>query len=162
MRKTVIKGLPLSVVLVLGLSLSACGSSSTTNSTATVPAITKAEFVAKGNLICAKGNKTQQAAIAAFGKKHGLKPNQEPSKAQQAELVSSVLVPSVQPQIDAVKALGAPSGEEQQVSSALEASQQALDKVKSDPALAFGKVSAFAAAGKQLHALGLTQCAPNT
>ncbi len=153
MRRRVICGLPLTAALIVGVGLSGCGSSSTTN-TATTPTITKADFIAKSNAICAKGNKEQQAGFAVYGKKHSLKPNQEPTKAQETELVNSVFVPNVQSQIDAVKALGVPSGEEQQVNSALEASQQALNKVKAKPELAFAKTSPFAAAGKQLHALG--------
>jgi hypothetical protein len=48
------------------------------------------------------------------------------------------------------------------VSSALELSQQTLEKIEANPELAFGKKDTFAAAGKQLHALGLKQCAPNS
>ena len=41
-------------------------------------------------------------------------------------------------------------------------SQQALEKIEANPELAFGKENVFAAAGKQLHALGLKECAPNS
>jgi hypothetical protein len=54
----------------------------------------------------------QEARYEAFGRSHGLKGNVEPTKAQQAEIVESVLAPNIQRQIDAVKARGAPSGEE--------------------------------------------------
>lgn len=103
----------------------------------------------------------QLSGINAYVKKHGLE-NKKPSKAQEAELVETVLVPNVQSQIDGVKAMGAPSGEEQQVSSALELSQRTLEKIEANPELAFGKKDTFAAAGKQLHALGLKECAPNS
>ncbi len=95
----------------------------------------------------------------AFTKKHGISEKTEPTKAQQKELVDAVFIPNIQSQIDAVKALGAPSGEEQQVTSALETAQEALNKVKAKPELAFTKPSAFKATGEQLHALGLTKCA---
>ncbi len=152
--------LPVAIFLSAGLFVAGCGSSSsTTSSITTTAAITKAEFVAKGNAICAAGSKTQEAAFTAFAKKHGLKENQQPTKAQQAEAVNTILVPGVQSQITAVKNIGAPSGEEQQVTSALETAQQELNKVKANPELAFGKESAFVGAGEKLHALGLTQCA---
>jgi hypothetical protein len=147
--------------LVVGICVTGCGSSNSTSTETTTAAITKAEFVAKGNAVCVKGEKAQEAKINAYIKKHGLE-NKKPSKAQEAELVETVLVPNVQSQIDGVKALGAPSGEEQQVNAAVELSQQALEKVEANPGLAFGKENAFAAAGKQLHALGLTKCAPNS
>ena len=60
--------------------------------------------------------------------------------------METVLVPNIQSQIDGVTALGAPSGEEQQVSSALELSQQTLEKIEANPELAFGNNDTFAAA----------------
>lgn len=163
MRKGLIGGTALVAVLAFAVSVAGCGSSSSsTTTTETTAAITKAEFIAKGNAICVIGDKAQEAEINAYAKKLGLKENQEPTKAQKAELVEAVLAPNIQTQIDGVKALGAPSGEEQQVNSALEASQQALNKVKANPELAFAKESPFHAAGQQLHALGLTKCARNS
>jgi hypothetical protein len=67
------------------------------------------------------GNQEQQAGFAAYDKKHGLKSNQEPTRAQQTELVNSVLA---QAQIKAVKSLDAPSREQKLVSGLLEASSR--------------------------------------
>lgn len=153
---------PIAVLFLAGLFVAGCGSSSstaTTTTTATTAMITKAEFVAKGNAICLGGNKKEAAGFAAFAKKHGISEKEEPTKAQQAELVETVFAPNIQSQIDAVKALGAPSGQEQQVTSALATAQEALNKVKAKPEIAFGKPGPFKATGEQLHALGLTQCA---
>lgn len=161
MRRRMICGLALMAPLIVGVCVAGCGSSSNSTSMETTAAISKAEFLAKGNAVCVKGEKAQEAEINAYVKKHGLE-KQKPSNAQEAEIVETVLVPNIQSQIDGVKALGAPSGEEQQVSSALELSQQTLEKIEANPELAFGKENAFAAAGKQLHALGLKECAPNS
>lgn len=160
MRKRMICGLALPAALIVGVCVAGCGSSSSTT-TETTAAITKAEFVAKGNAVCVKGEKAQEAEINAYIKKNGLE-KQKPTKAQNVEIVETVLAPNIQSQINGVKALGAPSGEEQQVNSALELSQQTLEKIEANPELAFGKRNAFAAAGKQLHALGLKECAPNS
>jgi len=160
MRSRMICGLVLMAALIVGVCVAGCGSSDST-STETTATISKAEFVAKGNAVCVKGEKAQEAEINAYVKKHGLE-NKKPTTAQQAELVETVFAPNIQSQIDGVKALGAPSGEEQQVSSALELSQQTLEKVEANPELVFGNNDAFAAAGKQLHALGLTKGAPNS
>jgi hypothetical protein len=159
MRRRMFCGLALMAALIVGVCVAGCGSSSST--TETTAAISKAEFVAKGNAVCVKGEKAQEAEVNAFVKKHGLD-NKKPTKAQEVELVETVFAPNIQSQIDGVKALGAPSGEEQQVSSALELAQQALEKVEANPELAFGKQNPFAAAGKELHALGLKKCAPNS
>jgi hypothetical protein len=160
MRRRLICGLSLVAALIVGVCVAGCGSSSSTT-TETTAAISKAEFVAMGNAVCVKGEKAQETEINAYVKKHGLE-KKKPTKAQNVELVETVLAPNIQSQIDGVKALGAPSGEEQQVSSALELSQQTLEKIEASPELAFGKENAFAAAGKQLHALGLKECAPNS
>jgi hypothetical protein len=160
MRSRTICGLAVIAAFAVGVCVAGCGSSNST-STETTAAISKAEFVAKGNAVCAKGEKAQEAEINAYVKKHGLE-SKKPTTAQQAELVETVLVPNIQSQINGVKALGAPSGEEQQVSSALELSQQTLEKIEANPGLAFGNKDTFAAAGKQLHALGLEKCAANS
>jgi hypothetical protein len=160
MRARMICGLALAAALIVGVCMAGCGSSSST-STETTATISKAEFVSKGNAVCVKGEKAQEAEINAYVKKHGLE-NKKPTTAQEAEIVETILVPNIQSQIDGVKALGAPSGKEQQVSSALELSQQTLEKIEANPELAFGKEDLFVAAGKQLHALGLKECAPNS
>lgn len=162
MQRRMMVVLPVAALFLAGLVVAGCGSSSNSSSTETTAAITKAEFVKQGNAVCVKGEKAQEAEINAYAKKHGFNENQEPTKAQNVELVETVLAPNIQSQIDGVKALGAPSGEEQQVNSALELSQQTLEKIEASPELAFGKENAFAAAGKQLHALGLKECAPNS
>jgi hypothetical protein len=149
------------VLLLTGLLMAGCGSSGSSSSTETTTSISKAEFVAKGNAICIAGEKAQNAAFEAFAKAHGLN-NKEPTKAQMTEIVENVAGPNIQHQISAVKALGAPSGEEQQVEEALETSQQALEKLEANPELLFAKQSPFHEAGQQLHAVGLTQCAKHT
>ncbi len=161
MRRRMICGVVLMAALVVGICVAGCGSSSDSTSTETTAAISKAEFVAKGNAVCVKGEKAQEAEINAYVKKNGLE-NRQPTKAQNVEIVETILAPNIQSQIDGVKALGAPSGEEQQVNSALELSQQTLEKIEANPELAFGKQDPFTAAGKQLHALGLKECASNS
>lgn len=160
MRRRMICGLALMAAVIVGICVAGCGSSSNSTSAETTAAISKAEFVAKGNAVCVQGEKAQEAEINAYVKKNGLE-KQKPTQAQNVEIVETILAPNIQSQINGVKALGAPSGEEQQVSSALELSQQTLEKIEANPELAFGKKDTFAAAGKQLHALGLKECAPN-
>ncbi len=161
MRRRAIWGLAMSAALLVGACVAGCGNGSSSSSTEATATISKAEFVAKGNAVCAKGEKAQEAEVNAYVKKHGLE-NKKPSKAQEAELVETVFAPNIQSQIDGVKALGAPSGEEQQVSAALGLSQQTLEKIEAKPELVSGNQDPFAAAGKELHALGLKKCAPNS
>src|SRR5204863_6178801 len=54
MRSRLTRGMTLAAPLILVLVAAGCGSSS--KSTSTTPAISKAEFLKKGNAICKKGN----------------------------------------------------------------------------------------------------------
>lgn len=164
-RRGLTHGFSSIAVLVIGACLGGCGSSSnSTGSTvarsATLPTITKAQFIQLGNAVCVKGEKEVQAGYSAYASEHGLKSNQTPTKAQQAELVATIIAPKILNQIYGVEAVGAPSTEKQRVEAALGATKDALDKVRVDPELFFSSDDPFAAAGKQLHAVGLKDCAP--
>ena len=165
MYRMVRAGAPQVLILLLGGLLAAgCGGGGSSTTGATTEAstsISRAEFVVKGNAVCVAGDKAQKAKVEAFLKAQGLNENEEPSTAQLVEATETVFVPSVQSQIDGLKALGLPSGEEQQVTSTLEAAQEAIDRIKEEPELAFAKKDPFHAVGEELHALGLTKCAPN-
>ena len=47
------------------------------------------------------------------------------------------------------------------MSSTLEGTQEAIDKVREEPELAFAKKDPFHSVAEELRALGLTKCAPN-
>ena len=132
--------------------MAADSSSKSTSSTATT-AITKAEFLAKANAICTLGNAQINAAGAKLGK--------NPSQAQITAFAKSTDVPSMQAQINAIRALGAPSGDQATVTNMLNLAQADLNKVKSNPALLTGNTSPFADFAKIAHPYGLRACAQN-
>ena len=145
------------------LFVAGCGggddSSSTTASSASGAtgasgtALTTEEFLKQGNAICAAGNKdTQQAAEQTFT-------GQKPTQAQ-VEQFASVLVPSVQSQIDAISALTPPADLADQVSTFLDDAQSALAKVKADPSLLLANDSdgPFADVNAQAKQIGLDEC----
>ncbi len=137
--------------LIVGLAVG-CGSSSSTTSTT---ALSKSSYLAKANAICKAGDEKQQAAQTALGK--------NPSQAQVTAYVTGTQVPNIQSQIDQVKALGAPSGDEAVVNKYLATAQADLNKIKSDPSLAYnGKTDPFADFAAIAHPYGLTGCAPNS
>jgi len=151
------------VGLVAGLVLAGCGggsSSSTTGASGTSgaqgAALSKSEFVAKGNAICAQGNQEIQAAgQKAFPK------GQQPTQADEENFATDTVIPSIQEQIDGIDALPAPSGDEDQVQAIVDAAQSALDKAKQDPSLLTGQAQGgdpFAQANKLADAYGLTKC----
>jgi len=139
--------LAIAVVLIAGVA-AGCGSSS--NDTTSTAAISKTEFLAKGNAICKAGDAKQTAAQEALGK--------NPSAAQFSSFTTNTLIPNIQSQIDQVKALGAPSGDEAKVNSMLAMAQADLDKIKSNPAL-LQQGDQFVNFEKVAHPYGLTSCA---
>ena len=147
----------IAALLIAALGAAGCGSSSKSSSKSTTkstPGITKADFLAKGNAICKKGNKVTNAAGSKLGK--------SPSKAQIIAFVKSTEVPSIQAQITAVRALGAPSGDQATVTKFLDLAQADLNKIKSNPAVVAGKTNQFANFAKIAHPYGLKACARNS
>ncbi len=124
-----------------------CGSSS--NSTTSTAALSKAAFLAKANAICKAGNAKQTAAQKTLGK--------QPTKAQIQSYATSTAIPNIQSQIDQVRALGAPAGDQAKVSAMLATAQADLNKIKSNPDLIAG--DQFGNFAKVAHPYGLTSCA---
>jgi hypothetical protein len=150
MRRSFHAGLSLLAILSLALAISACGSSS--SDTTTTAALSKSEFLKKGNAICAKGNKQiNQVAAQTFTK------NKKPTSAQLKQFTAQV-APLIQKQIDGVKALGAPAGDSAKVNQVTSEAQAALDKVKNDPQ-AFLHGDPFKKANQAAKAYGLNACA---
>jgi hypothetical protein len=138
--------------LIAGLVLAGCGGGDSSSTTA----LSKSEFVAQGNAICAKGDKEINAAAEKT-----FTQSQAPSQATQEKFVTDTVIPSIQGQIDGIDALPPPSGDEDQVQAIVDAAQGALDKVKADPSSITGQGSGsdpFADANKLANAYGLDQC----
>jgi hypothetical protein len=149
-------------VTVCALALAAiaagCGSGSTTTSTSSssATALTKAEFVKKGNAICVKGHKTVAAAAQnAFPK------NQQPSLAAVKKFRTQTLIPAAQSEINGIAALPPPSGDEATVKKMLSTAQADLDQAKANPALLKGN-KLFADENTLVRAYGLTACGERT
>lgn len=138
------------VVVALVIGCAGCGSSS---SSSTAAKITKAQYVARANAICAKGNAEQNRASAKLGN--------SPSPSQVTHFVNTFLVPNIQGQINAIRALGAPPGDQAKVNQFMSDAQADLNRIKANPQLAtssslFNNFSALA------HPYGLTQCAKSS
>ena len=147
-RKTSAMAAALSALLLFAVS--GCGDDETTSSTT---ALTKQEFLDQGNAICDAGNKDIDAEaqdIFSGGK--------QPSSDELEQFATGTLIPSVQGQIDDLRALGAPEGDEEQVSQILDSAESDLSDLKSDPSL-IASGDPFAETNQELKAYGLTTCA---
>ena len=115
--------------------------------------LSKAEFLQKGNAICKSGTRKINAA--------GLKAFASPGHPTQKETIAfakQTVVPTVQNQLDQIRALKPPKDDEAQVKKILDLSQVAVDKVSANPAL-LGRETASEKANKLAAAYGLTACA---
>ena len=154
MRSPLMRAVMLVAIVALLPVAAGCGSSKK-KSAAAAPALTKAAFLKRGNAICKRGNQQiNQVSRKLFPTK-----NARPSQAQLKKFATATLIPSVQSQINGVKALGAPKGDEAKVSAIITSAQAALDQGKKDPLLLVSsKHDPFAKTNKLAKAYGLTVC----
>jgi ABC-type lipoprotein release transport system permease subunit len=113
--------LALTAVLALGVIAAGCGSGDDDSDTSS---LTKSEWIAKADAICQQGNQEiEQAAQQQFG-------NQKPTAADVQQFATGTALPNTQSQVDKIRALGAPSGDEDQVNHILDTVQAEIDKAK--------------------------------
>jgi hypothetical protein len=140
------------------------GSSGKAGSTQGKPAtptggLSKAEFVKQANAICEKGKKESLVKMAAYAKQH--KGAGQAGPAAIVEAVKAVFIPGVESQIEEIRALGAPPGEEAKVEDFLAAMEDGVDTANeasgSNPSAAFSQ--SFKRSAKLAHEYGLDGCA---
>jgi hypothetical protein len=136
-----------------------CGSSDDSTDSTSSSSLTKAEFLKQGNAICAKGEKELNEEFEKFAEEENLSENKQPTKAQLTKATEEVFLPIIKEQVEGIRDLGAPSGEEEQVDEVVTAAEEALEKGEEDPAsLANEKEDPFADANKLANDYGLTKC----
>jgi len=150
MRSRLTGGLLLTAALSIGVVAAGCGGGDDN--------LTKAEFLKQGNAICKKGNQQiNKAAHETFTKKKY--PNGPPPKSVQKKFATDTLIPTIQKEIDGVKALGAPKGDEAKVKAIVDSAQAALDKGKKDPTVLLSNgPGPFKQSNQLTKAYGLTAC----
>jgi hypothetical protein len=140
------------IVAVLAIGGCGGGDDSSTTTGASGTALTKEEFLEQGNAICAEGNKPIDAEIASLN-------TGQPLTDAQIQEFADVLIPSVQGQIDDIRALPPPEGDEDTVGKFLDTAQTELDRVKDDPSvLASDSQDPFEETNQLANDYGLTDC----
>ncbi len=155
MRKTIMGACAATAVLAVGAS--GCGGdddSSSDSTTSAAASISKEEFLKQGNEICAEGSKTiDEAAGQTFT---GGRPTDE----QITQFVTGTVLPSIESQVDGIRALGIPEGDEDQVNAFLDDADQAVEDAKADPvSVTENSTDPFADANQAARDYGLTECA---
>jgi hypothetical protein len=141
-----------SVVALFAIGAAGCGGGDDSTEAETAATLNKSEFVSQANAICAEGNKETDAIFGSF--KQG-----EP-KSEAETVIEEEFVPAVQKQIDEIRALGAPEGDEAMVEEMLDLAQSDLDRVETEPGIVINgsEVDQFADFAKIAHPYGLTEC----
>jgi hypothetical protein len=148
------------VLVVLLALVAGCGDDdSGDGTTTTTTALTKKEFVREANRICTRtDDKLARASRQFFADA----PRGEEAPPEEVEQFGEKTVyPTIQDEIDRIRALGAPAGDEDQVEALLDAAQRGLDTLKDHPDQVpkGGAAPAFNEADKLAGNYGLDQCA---
>lgn len=124
-------------VLALGLVAAGCGGSDdSTDTVEETVTLTKAEFIKQGDQICKEAEDGSEAEAEEFAEENGFT-LEDASDEQLEEAVAEVLVPALDQQVEDLRALGAPEGDEEQVDEILAAVEGASAEVADDPSRAF-------------------------
>lgn len=146
-------------VVAIAAIVAGCGSGGSSASDET-SSLTKAQFIAKADAICKKGNAEIESEFEAFKTKNGLGEKDEPSKAQQAEVSETILAPNVKNQAEEIRSLGSPSGDEDEISAMLDALDEGVEEIEANPQAPFesNRPSPFGPANKMAKKYGLKVC----
>jgi hypothetical protein len=126
-------------VCVIALVVSGCGGGSGSSSTSpavttpvtTASGMTQAEYVKRGDAICDKSDKAQNASLKAMAKKD---PKAESTAAGRVKLVVTAGLPPIKIEAQELAALGAPSGDEAEVQAIVDGLNEAIEKSEQNPA----------------------------
>jgi hypothetical protein len=141
--------------LAVALVIAGCGS----NSSSTTASLSKAEFVKQGNAICKAGNEEIEEGFEEFTKENNLSKTKPPSKAIQEEAAETILIPAINNQVEEIRALGTPEGDEGEVDEILTDAEEAVEEGEEDPTSLLGAEPAkFKELNKESREYGLTVC----
>jgi hypothetical protein len=119
-------------VVAATLFVAGCGGSDSSTSTST---LSKEAFIKKADAICKKGSQELQRGFAVYLRKNNksILALRHPSKADYEGLIGGVLVPNLEREIKAIRALGAPSGDEDRIEEILTAFEEGIEIAETDP-----------------------------
>lgn len=152
-------------ILAIALIAAGCGSSDESSgddgSGDTASVSTKAELIEQGDAICTKGLKQIRTEVTEYMKDKNINIRAGISNTQYAQIEGAVFLPGIQQQVDEVRALGAPSGEEDEVNAILDAFDEALVEAAKDPAVLFEGPNPLAKPNQMAEKYGFKSCGNN-
>jgi hypothetical protein len=137
------------------LAVAGCGGGSDSST----PSITKAQFIEKADASCKKNEEQIRADFNTYVKEHEKEALTNPTEEDFANLVDAVIAPSLEQEVEEIRALGAPKGEEDQVEAILAATEEGREQAEEDSKAAVqGSTAGLEKATKLAREFGLKAC----
>jgi hypothetical protein len=149
-------GALLAVALAAVIAVAGCGGSGADD--ATTASISKVAFIKKADAICTKVAEQSQSEYAAFVKANNVPEGEEPTATQWGDIGKTILIPDLQQQIDEIRQLGVPAGDEAEITAFLDATEKAIEKVEDEPLAAKSPSTLLANADKVSEGYGYKVC----
>ena len=146
-------------VIAAALFVGCGGSDDSTESIATSD-LTKVQWIKRAGPICTKGNVPVLSELVAYQEKHPAKTERE-SEAVTGKALRAVVPPAISKEVEKIRALGAPSGDEQQIEEFLEAMEADIKSVEEGALLSSAAEldKKFRRSGQLARQYGLEECA---
>lgn len=140
-------------LLLVALLVAGCGGGDDSSS----ESISKEEFIAKADAICKQGNERMEAGFTKLLK--DVKNVTKLKKAEYEEIVDEVMVPSIEREIEELRALGVPAGDEERVEAMLTALEEGKETAERNPeAVNASSDAVFGIAARIASEYGLEVC----
>jgi hypothetical protein len=129
--------------------ISGCGGG---DSTASGQALPKAQFIKRASSICENSEGEQLQMMFAYAKKH--------PGAEEEEMVKPAALPPLEQELEDIKSLGAPEGDEAEIDAWLKEFEATIKKVTTNPGSILNlQNNPFDQANKMIAKYGLDKCA---
>jgi hypothetical protein len=143
----------LAALVALAAVVAGCGSDSETTES-----LTKAEFIKRADAICEKNEGKVTSEFEDYAEEKGWSEGKEPSKEQQEEALVDVVGPNVQAQVDAIRELEAPEGDEETIDEMLTAVEEGVEDLEENPGQLTSGKNPLAEGSKLARDYGLEKC----
>lgn len=123
-----ISTLPVFALTALALVIGGCGGSDGGDA-----AITKAEFIKQADALCKKVDEREFGEFGAWAKANDKKLVGLSTGQVEKEAIRAIVVPSVRNEIEEVKAIGIPEGDEEELEKFFDEVEVAIEKTEKNP-----------------------------
>jgi hypothetical protein len=117
----------------------------------TATGVTKPQYLARGDVICSKGERELDRAAARIGR--------APSGAELERVVRRTVVPVIRGRIERLRALEPPAGDEAEVAEIYATAEAALRRIEAKPRLAERADQVFGRTSRLAREYGFRDCA---